>query len=96
MPRIIGGRSDSGISLHGDKAKRDSSREWRRDTACQGNQNQPVRGSKALRSTRNIVTDEENRKMLEIMCISTYIYGNRERENGEDEGKKSEEGISRF
>lgn len=26
----------------------------------------------------------------------TYIYEDRERENGEDEGKKSEEGISRF
>lgn len=69
--------------MNGDKAKRDSSREWRRDTACQGNQNQPVRGSKALWSTRNIVTDEENRKMLEIMCISIYIYMETERERME-------------
>lgn len=90
---------ESRCTMNGDKAKRDSSREWRRDTACQGNQNQPVRGSKALWSTRNIVTDEERIVKCSnenYMYKYTYIYEDRERENGEDEGKKSEEAISRF
>lgn len=77
---------ESRCTMNGDKAKRDSSREWRRDTACQGNQNQPVRGSKALWSTRNIVTDEERIVKCSnenYMYKYTYIYEDRERERME-------------